>query len=75
MRQRLPIIRKATASDSAGILECLGAAFEVYRSSYTPGGFVDTVLTPDTLQHRLATMCLFVAVSDAGEIVGTIGCC
>jgi GNAT superfamily N-acetyltransferase len=75
MRQRLAIIRKATPSDSAGILECLGAAFEVYRNSYTPGAFVDTLLTLDTLQHRLATMWLFVAVSDAGEIVGTIGCC
>jgi ribosomal protein S18 acetylase RimI-like enzyme len=32
------------------------------------------VLTPETLQHRLASMSLFVAVSESGEIVGTIGC-
>jgi predicted N-acetyltransferase YhbS len=70
----LPAIRKATQADSAKILECLRAAFEPYRSSYTPEAFADTVLTPEVLQHRLATMCLFVAVSDSGEIVGTIGC-
>src|SRR5208282_220889 len=33
----------------------------------------DTVLTADALQHRLATMCVLVAVSESGEIVGTIG--
>ena len=73
MRARLSVIRKATPSDSSGILECLRAAFEVYRSRYTPGAFVDTVLTADALQHRLATMCVLVAVSESGEIVGTIG--
>jgi ribosomal protein S18 acetylase RimI-like enzyme len=75
MPQRLPTIRKATPTDSAGILECLRAAFAAYRSSYAPEAYLDTVLTPDTLQHRLATMCVFVAVSDGDEIVGTIGCC
>jgi ribosomal protein S18 acetylase RimI-like enzyme len=71
---RRSAIRKATPSDSAGILECLSAAFEAYRTSYTPEAFTDTVLTPDTLQRRLATMRLFVAVSESGEVVGTIGC-
>jgi GNAT superfamily N-acetyltransferase len=32
------------------------------------------VITLDALQHRLATMCLFVAVSESGEIAGTIAC-
>ena len=67
-------IRRATPADSQGILDCLGAAFEAYRNSYTPDAFADTVLTLDTLQRRLATMCVFVAVSDSGEIVGTIAC-
>ena len=70
----LSAIRKATQTDSQGILECLGTAFEPYRDSYAPDAFADTVLTRDTLQQRLATMCIFVAVSDSGEIVGTIGC-
>jgi GNAT superfamily N-acetyltransferase len=67
-------IREATPNDSAGILECLHTAFEVYRTSYTPDAFLDTILTPAALRYRLATMCLFVAVNDSGEIVGTIGC-
>jgi hypothetical protein len=29
-------IRKATVSDSAGILECLHEGFETYREAYTP---------------------------------------
>lgn len=70
----LPTVRKATPHDSTGILKCLHEAFEPYRGSYTPEAFADTVLTPETLQHRLASMSLFVAVSDSGEIVGTIGC-
>jgi N-acetylglutamate synthase-like GNAT family acetyltransferase len=70
----IPTIRKATPADSAGILECLRIAFEPYRSSYPPEAFIDTVITPDDLQHRLATMSLFVAVSESGEIVGTIAC-
>jgi GNAT superfamily N-acetyltransferase len=72
--QPLPTIRKATPADSAGILQCLATAFEVYRDRYTPRAFADTVLTSETLQARLATMCLFVAVSDSGEIIGTTGC-
>lgn len=72
--QTLPAIRKATSGDSAGTLRCLATAFEAYRNRYTPEAFADTVLTPETLQTRLTTMCVFVAVSDSGEIVGTIGC-
>jgi predicted N-acetyltransferase YhbS len=70
----MPKIRRATPTDSAGILECLRAAFEPYRSSYPPEAFLDTVITPEALRHRLATMSLFVAVSESGEIVGTIAC-
>jgi GNAT superfamily N-acetyltransferase len=74
MRERQSAIRKAASIDSAGILECLRAAFEPYRDSYTPEAFVDTVLTPQTIEERFRSMCLFVAVSESGEIVGTIGC-
>ena len=76
MRETQPLlaIRQATPADSAGILRCLATAFESYRNRYTPEAFADTVLAPDTLQTRLATMCLFVAVTDSGEIIGTIGC-
>ena len=55
-----------------GILECLQDAFEAYRDSYTRDAFIDTVLTPETLRQRLVTMCVFVAVNQAREIVGTV---
>jgi GNAT superfamily N-acetyltransferase len=66
--------RRATRDDAGGILGCLHAAFEPYRDRYTPDAFRDTVLTPETVQLRLAAMAVFVAVAPAGEIVGTIGC-
>lgn len=67
-------IRKATESDAPGILGCLSAAFEGYRSSYTPAGFMDTVLTPETIGRRLEEMVVFVATCEPDHIVGTIAC-
>ena len=52
---------------------CLRAAFELYRSQYTPQAFLDTVMTPDMLLQRLASMTVLVAVDTQGKIVGTIG--
>lgn len=66
-------IRKVTTEDAEAILTCLAAAFEPYREQYTPAAFSDTVLTRDTVQQRLLTMCLFVAVV-ADHVVGTVGC-
>ena len=66
-------IRKAQNQDADGILACLRAAFEGYRAQYTPEGFADTVLNPETIQVRLRDMHVFVAVLK-GRIVGTIGC-
>ncbi len=67
-------VRKATSEDAAQILACLRAAFEDYRQQYTPEGFLDTVLTPETFQERLAEMIVFAAVNDSNEVVGTIAC-
>jgi ribosomal protein S18 acetylase RimI-like enzyme len=67
-------VRGASAADIPGILECLSAAFEPYRDSYTPGAFLDTVLTPETLNERLVHMQVFVALSPDGQIAGTIAC-
>ena len=67
-------IRRATASDAEGILECLHRAFAPFEQLYPPAGFRDTILTPETIHHRLATMTVLVAVSESGQIVGTIGC-
>jgi N-acetylglutamate synthase-like GNAT family acetyltransferase len=67
------LIRRASLKDAGGILDCLAAAFEPYRGSYTPRGFADTVLAPDALARRLAEMSVFVAAA-AGEVVGTVGC-
>src|SRR5437762_2612765 len=67
-------IRSATAADAQGILDCLAMAFAPYRNCYTPSGYADTVLGPATIHQRLAAMTVLVAATDAGEIVGTIGC-
>jgi N-acetylglutamate synthase-like GNAT family acetyltransferase len=67
-------VRGASAEDIPGILECLSVAFEPYRDSYTPGAFLDTVLTPETLNERLVHMQVFVALSPDGQIAGTIAC-
>ena len=67
-------IRKATHDDIPAILACLRLAFEDYLESYTQGAFLDTVLTPETLQGRLETMSVFVAVDCTNEIAGTISC-
>jgi GNAT superfamily N-acetyltransferase len=67
-------IRSATVADAQGILDCLAMAFAPYRNRYTPSGYADTVLGPATIQQRLAAMTVLVAVTDAGEIIGTIGC-
>ena len=68
------LVQEATTADTSGILACLSAAFEVYRGSYTPAAFADTVLTPETLRRRLQEMTVFVATEKSGEIVGTIAC-
>jgi ribosomal protein S18 acetylase RimI-like enzyme len=67
-------IRRATSNDAAGILACLASAFEPYRRSYTSGAYSDTVLDSQTLNDRLRSMSVFVAVTESGEIAGTIAC-
>ena len=68
------MIRRATPADAAAVLDCLREAFEPYRAQYTPDGFADTVLSPQTLAHRMATMTVFVAVDAAEQVIGTIAC-
>jgi GNAT superfamily N-acetyltransferase len=67
-------IRRAAPADSAGILACLRAAFQPYQTSYTPSGYEDTILTAETLRGRFQFMSIFIAVNEAGKIIGTIGC-
>ena len=65
-------IRRATATDAGGILDCLRIAFEPYRQSYTPAGFADTVPDANGIAERLRSMSLFVAVENS-IVIGTIG--
>lgn len=64
-------IRSANEKDSAGILKCLGEAFEPYRRQYTSEAFADTVLDHDSLKARMKSMHVMVALA-SGEVVGTI---
>jgi GNAT superfamily N-acetyltransferase len=68
-------IRAADHGDAAAILQCLAAAFAPYRTEYTPAGFADTVLSPETAHLRLEQMHVLVAAV-AGNVVGTVsgGC-
>ena len=68
------MVRRATIEDAEGILQCLSIAFEPFREHYSPAGFYDTILTPETIHQRLAAMTVFVAVADDGSVVGTIAC-
>jgi predicted N-acetyltransferase YhbS len=68
------LIRKANEVDVPAVLECLQEAFEPYRDRYTLGAFLDTVPSPEDLRKRLASMCVFVATTQSGEIAGTIAC-
>src|SRR5437868_6354017 len=75
MNAGLPFsIRRATAGDAEGIIDCLRIAFQPYRAGYTEAAFADTVLDRDTVHQRLAAMVVFVASAGDDEIVGTIAC-
>ena len=65
-------IRRATDENAPGILACLHEAFEPYRAEYTPGAFLDTVLTAEALSARLREMTVLLAVTDEREVIGTI---
>lgn len=65
-------IREATPDDAPAILACLREAFEPFRIDYTPEAFLDTVLSPETLKHRLGAMTVLVAVAE-DTLIGTIG--
>ena len=67
-------IRRAAENHGPEILACLHAAFAPCRDFYTPDAFLDTVLTPETLKARLASMQVFVAPTASSQIVGTIAC-
>lgn len=66
--------RRATDNDAPEILACLQAAFAPFRDFYSSAAYLDTVLTLETLQDRLAHMRVFVAETSSGQIVGTIAC-
>jgi GNAT superfamily N-acetyltransferase len=66
-------IARATLDDTEGILRCMRAAFEPYRTQYTPAAYEDTVMTPEAVRQRIETMMVLVARDEAGLIVGTIG--
>jgi GNAT superfamily N-acetyltransferase len=66
-------ITRATFDDAEGILGCLRAAFEPYRTQYTVEAYGDTVMTSETVRQRIESMTVLVARNQTGLIVGTIG--
>jgi hypothetical protein len=53
------------------VFQCFAAAFEPYRTQYTPAAFADTVPTGEAMLLRLQQMHVLVAIL-AGDVVGTI---
>ena len=66
-------IERATLNDADGILGCLRAAFAPYRRQYTPAAYEDTVMTGESVRHRLEVMTVLIARNDRGRIIGTVG--
>lgn|SRR5262249_8998904 len=66
------VIRPAEVGDALGISQCLAAAFEPYRTAYSPGAFADTVPDGPGIVERLERMHVVVACS-GGKVVGTLG--
>lgn len=66
-------IRRAKKKDAKSVHEVLLAAFEEYRSFYSPEGFSDTILSEKTAKARIKEMNVYVAVDQHGRIIGTIG--
>jgi ribosomal protein S18 acetylase RimI-like enzyme len=58
--------------DEQQILQCLAQAFAPYRDSYTPEGFMDTVVTPEAFRKRFIAMRMSVATDNSGSVVETI---
>src|SRR4051812_23826705 len=66
------LIRRAEQRDADGILCCLRLAFEPFRHLYSPEAYADTTLTPATIRTRLASMSVYVALTES-ETIGTVG--
>jgi len=66
-------IRPATIKDAKAVHEVLLAAFEDYRSYYSPEGFSDTVLSEEKAKDRIKDMKVYLAVDQHSKIIGTIG--
>ncbi len=66
------VIREAQREEAEAIFACLNSAFDPYRSQYTPKAFNDTVPSPEAIRERMVHMKVYVAITSAGEIVGTI---
>jgi len=65
-------IRKALTEEAGGVRRCLASAFEPFRYQYTRDAFEDTVPSAEAIRERMAQMTVYVAVSGAREIVGTV---
>jgi hypothetical protein len=65
-------IREADPRDANAIGDCLRAAFEPYRVAYTREAYDNTMFTTETMRERFASMSVLVAVTEIGEIVGTV---
>jgi ribosomal protein S18 acetylase RimI-like enzyme len=71
-KELIALLRPAQEEDADGIMACLNSAFREYRPLYTPSGFTDTTLSPETVIRRLTQMRVYVAVDEEHQIIGTV---
>lgn len=64
-------VRRATPDDARAISGILYAAFEPFKSEYTPDAFAYTTPGPDLIEPRFAEGPIWVAVEN-GRIIGTV---
>lgn len=67
----MTVVRRAESEDAAEIARVILAAFEEFRSLFTPAAFVATAIPADGVRERIRAGPVWVAVRD-GEIVGTL---
>jgi ribosomal protein S18 acetylase RimI-like enzyme len=67
------VIRRACEADAPSLVECLHAAFEIYRRQYSEAAYLDTTLDLRSASVRIGSMCVWLATGDTGIVRGTVG--
>lgn len=65
-------VRPAEELDIPSMLDCLSAAFEPFRESYTREAYLHTTLNEELGRERLASMHVLIAIDTGQRVLGTL---